>query len=60
MSIEAAAEVCAATPDMLAHAEAGGQQIGCEATTVSDELMRALQDQLDLRQDSTGSGKGLN
>ena len=60
MPIEAAAKVCAATPDMLAYAEAGGQQISCEATTVSDELIRALQEQLDLRQDSTGSGKPLN
>ncbi len=60
MPIEAAAEVCAATPDMLAYAEAGGQQIGCEATTVSDELMRALREQLDLRQDSTGGGQRLN
>ena len=60
MPIEAAAEVCAATPDMLASAEAGGQQIGCEAATVSDELIRALQEQLDLRQDSTGSDQGFN
>ena len=60
MRIEAAAKVCAATPDMLAYAEAGGQQIGCEATMVSDELIRALGEQLDLRQDSTVGGEGLN
>ncbi len=58
MPIEAAAEVCAATPEMLAYAGAGGEQIGCEATTVTDELIRALREQLDLRQNSTGCGKG--
>ena len=49
MPIEAAAEVCAATPDMLAYAGSGGQQIGCEATKISDDLIRALKEQLDLR-----------
>jgi hypothetical protein len=60
MPIEAAAEVCAATPDMLAYAGSGGQQIGCEASKISDDLIQALKEQLDLRKDSTGSGQGLN
>ena len=60
MQIDAAAKVCAASPDMLAYAEAGGQQIGCEATTVSDELIRALREQIDLRQNSSGSAEGLD
>lgn len=52
--VETAAEVCDETADMLAYAAQGGQEVGCEAKRISDDLTRALKEQIEIRKDSGG------